>query len=81
MKKVFLSHSSKDAEFVMNVCNQLESNGLSCWIAPRDIEYGANWAESIAKGLLEDTGLFVFFLARILMLQNKLFGRLILLLI
>lgn len=63
MKKVFLSHSSKDAEFVMNVCNQLESNGLSCWIAPRDIEYGANWAESIAKGLLEDTGLFVFFLS------------------
>ena len=63
MKKVFLSHSSKDAEFVMSVCNELENNGLSCWIAPRDIEYGANWAESIAKGLFEDTGLFVFFLS------------------
>ena len=63
MKKVFLSHSSKDAEFVMSVCNELESSGLSCWIAPRDIEYGANWAESIANGLLENTELFVFFLS------------------
>lgn len=47
----------------MSVCNELENNGLLCWIAPRDIEYGANWAESIAKGLFEDTGLFVFFLS------------------
>lgn len=63
MKKIFLSHSSKDAEWVMKVCEVLENEGYPCWIAPRDIQYGEKWAEGIANGLLDNTQLFVFFLS------------------
>lgn len=33
------------------VCAHLESRGIRCWYAPRDIEPGADWAESIISGL------------------------------
>ncbi len=26
------------------ICKRLESSGYSCWIAPRDIPYGNDWA-------------------------------------
>ena len=63
MKKVFISHSSVDAEIAMKLCKLLEKNGISCWIAPRDIDYGEKWAAEIAGSLINDTLLFVFILS------------------
>ena len=63
MKKIFISHSSKDAEFCMRFCDQLEENELPCWIAPRDISYGEKWAEEIADNLISGTWLFVLILS------------------
>jgi predicted ATPase len=48
---VFISHSSKDRETADAICAHLESAGVNCWIAPRDIEPGATWTKGIMQGL------------------------------
>ena len=49
--KVFISHSSKDKAIAEAICQHLESAGVPCWIAPRDIEPGADWTEGIMRGI------------------------------
>jgi TolB-like protein/Flp pilus assembly protein TadD len=49
--KVFISHSSKDKVIADVICKQLESAGIKCWIAPRDIEAGSDWTEGIIRGI------------------------------
>jgi hypothetical protein len=49
--KVFISHSSKDSKIADAICQHLESAGMPCWIAPRDIEPGADWTEGILRGI------------------------------
>ncbi|MBV8279655.1 MAG: toll/interleukin-1 receptor domain-containing protein, partial [Verrucomicrobia bacterium] len=49
--KVFISHSSKDSEIADAICQHLEAAGVPCWIAPRDIEPGADWTEGILRGI------------------------------
>jgi hypothetical protein len=48
---VFISHSSKDRETADAICAHLESAGIQCWIAPRDIEPGTTWTKGIMQGL------------------------------
>ncbi len=48
---VFISHSSKDRPTADAICAHLESAGIKCWIAPRDIEPGATWTKGIMQGL------------------------------
>lgn len=48
---VFISHSSSDASYVERIRRHLESRGVRCWMAPRDIPPGADWAESIMRAL------------------------------
>jgi TIR domain/NACHT domain len=48
---VFISHSSKDWETADAICARLESAGINCWIAPRNIEPGATWTKGIMQGL------------------------------
>lgn len=52
-KKVFISHSSKDKTIADQICETIENNGIGCWIAPRDIPYGNEWAGEITKALRE----------------------------
>lgn len=47
----FLSHSSADKAIAREVCVELESHGLSCWIAPRDITPGTEWAAALVDGI------------------------------
>lgn len=47
MKEVFISYSSVDAPQAETVRNVLEKNGLSCWMAPRDIPGGSNYTKEI----------------------------------
>jgi len=49
--RVFVSHSSKDKDIATKVILHLESQGNKCWIAPRDIPPGEDWAESILDGI------------------------------
>ncbi|MGB8463644.1 MAG: TIR domain-containing protein [Terrimicrobiaceae bacterium] len=48
---VFISHSTEDKPAADAICAILEENGVRCWIAPRDIMPGADWGESIVKGI------------------------------
>ena len=49
--KAFISHSSKDEAIAEAICQHLESAGVPCWIAPRDIEPGADWTQGILRGI------------------------------
>src|ERR1700746_1048234 len=48
---VFISHSSKDRATADAICAHLESAGMNCGVAPRDIEPGATWTKGIMQGL------------------------------
>ena len=48
---IFISHSSKDADVALKICNILEKNGKNCFIAPRDIRMGKEYAEEIINGI------------------------------
>jgi hypothetical protein len=48
---VFISYSSKDKEAAEAVCAKLESEGIECWIAPRDIPPSTRYAQSIINGI------------------------------
>ncbi|MEQ1896854.1 MAG: toll/interleukin-1 receptor domain-containing protein [Vicinamibacterales bacterium] len=49
---VFVSYATSDKAIADAVCSQLESiHRIRCWIAPRDVTPGANWAECIIDAL------------------------------
>jgi hypothetical protein len=48
---IFISYSSIDKTSAETVCSVLEENGISCWIAPRDITPGIDFAEAIIDGI------------------------------
>ena len=48
---VFVSHSVKDKTTADAVCAKLEGAGIRCWIAPRDVPVGKDWAEAIIDGI------------------------------
>ncbi|HXE43283.1 MAG TPA: PEGA domain-containing protein [Candidatus Baltobacteraceae bacterium] len=48
---VFVSHSAKDKITADAVCAVLESRGIRCWVAPRDITPGKDWGESIVDAI------------------------------
>jgi TPR repeat protein len=50
---VFISHSAKDKPTADAVCAMLESNGVRCWIAPRDVTAGMEWSECIIDAIGE----------------------------
>ncbi len=50
-QEVFSSYSSVDSTAGETVCLILEQNGISCWIAPRDITPGLDFAEAIIDGI------------------------------
>ena len=51
--RVFISHSSKDAKAAEEVCALIEQKGHSCFLAPRDIRSGYEYAEEIITGIDE----------------------------
>ena len=48
---VFISYSSKDKIAADTVCAGLETASIRCWIAPRDIRAGTEYAEGIIDGI------------------------------
>lgn len=48
---VFISHSAKDKATADAVCATLESNGIRCWIAPRDVLPSMEWSEAIIDAI------------------------------
>lgn len=60
-QSIFISHASEDAGVARQMCAALESAGLKCWIAPRDIRAGADYRNEILRGIREtDAFLLVY---------------------
>ena len=49
--EVFISHAYKDKGIANAICAKLESASVRCWIAPRDILTGEDWAKAIRKAI------------------------------
>lgn len=49
--RIFISHSSADAALAGEICRDLEDSGYSCFIAPRDIRSGCEYAEELINGI------------------------------
>jgi hypothetical protein len=56
-RTVFLSYASSDAEVANQVCQYLESHGVSCLMAPRDVKPGAAYADAIVRAISEASAL------------------------
>lgn len=48
---VFISYSSKDKTVADAACARLESAGIRCWIAPRDVIPGMSYGEAIIDAI------------------------------
>ena len=49
--QVFISYASADKTVADRVCTALEAAGVSCWIAPRNIEPGIDYPAAIVEGV------------------------------
>src|SRR5688500_20097661 len=52
-RQVFVSHASANADVATAICDGLEAQGVSCWIAPRDVAFDGPDGTEIMKGLRE----------------------------
>lgn len=48
---VFIGYTEQDTNTAGAVCRTIESEGIRCWIAPRDILPGADWRQSIFEAI------------------------------
>jgi len=60
-EKIFISYSTANKDLTDKVCSEFESAGLVCWMAPRDIMPGADWAEAIIDAIDEAKTMVVVF--------------------
>jgi Tol biopolymer transport system component len=56
---IFISYAANDAETANAACRFLESRGVPCWIAPRDVKPGAQYADAIVRAINEATAVVV----------------------
>ncbi len=50
-RDVFISYASADEKTADEVCAALEASGISCWIAPRNVKPGVDYAASIVDAI------------------------------
>ena len=58
--KVFLSHSTKDKQFVQTFAAELKAEKIEPWICEVDVEFGGNFVAKIEEAL-RDADLTVLF--------------------
>ena len=58
-RQVFLSYALADAATAQTICEFLEGHGVSCWIAPRDVKPGAQYADAIVAAINEASAVVV----------------------
>src|SRR6201988_2345644 len=58
---VFISYSSANRAIAEAACESLETNGIRCWIAPRNVDPGVPYAGQIIQGLRESEAVVLLF--------------------
>jgi hypothetical protein len=58
---VFISYASPDQAIAKAACEELETNGIRCWMAPRDVKPGLAYAGQIIQGLRESRVVVLLF--------------------
>jgi Spy/CpxP family protein refolding chaperone len=61
--RVFISHCEADNALALDICHRIESRGVQCWIAPRDVVVGEDYARRIGDAI-EQSAAFVVVLSR-----------------
>ncbi|MCK5132432.1 MAG: toll/interleukin-1 receptor domain-containing protein [Candidatus Sabulitectum sp.] len=59
--RIFITHSSHDSATATEIRDYLEANGIQCWMAPRDIPIGEEWAKGILNGINTASGMLLVF--------------------
>jgi hypothetical protein len=57
----FISYSSKDQDFADRLYVDLQSKGVRCWFAPKDIPIGAKVRDAIDEGIREREKVLLIF--------------------
>lgn len=57
MADIFVSYATPDREVAFRVVTFLEAHGISCWVAPRDVPPGVEYAQAIIDGIGESRAL------------------------
>jgi Tol biopolymer transport system component len=58
-RSIFISYAASDVETANSACRYLESRGVNCWIAPRNVKPGAQYADAIVRAINEATAVVV----------------------
>jgi hypothetical protein len=58
---VFISYAMEDKHYADAACASLESDGIRCWIAPRDILPGGIWSEKIINAIQQSRVMVLIF--------------------
>jgi hypothetical protein len=61
--EVLISYSRHDKLQADAICNRLEAKGIRCWIAPRDVPVGTEYADSIVQAIESSQVLLLVFSA------------------
>jgi hypothetical protein len=61
-RDVFVSYASQDAALANKIVENLEQRGIKCWISPRDVTPGSQYADEIV-GTINDTKVLVLVLS------------------
>jgi TolB-like protein len=56
---LFISYASQDAAVANSIVENLEQQGVKCWVAPRDVKPGAQYADAIIRAINEAKAIMV----------------------
>jgi hypothetical protein len=62
-REVFVSYSQPDYACAMELVARVESEGIDCWVAPRDIAPSADWAAEIIDAIANSRVMILVFSA------------------
>ncbi len=48
---VYIAYTTSDKLIADRICNVLEAVSIRCWIAPRDVRPGLDWAKAIVEAI------------------------------
>src|SRR6188508_1174186 len=57
MADIFVSYASPDRDVAFRIVSFLEEQGITCWVAPRDVPPGVEYGQAIISGIEQSSAL------------------------